>query len=382
MYNKFIAFILLGLFFGCQRLPNEYLIENSSSDKEIVSLEYVRDLVIPLDSIGSPIYNLFSLYTHGGDEFYIGHNERSFTLDLINLSKGKVIQSTSLNREGPDGIPSRISKMLVHNLDSIFVIQDQKMRIINIDGRILNEYETTIKGEDGSEIGFMINYNDASIHYDPREQAVYTHYFDYGIYNGVEKSLSHPIVLKFYLKNENFEFLPVYFSEFIQSKKGKVGERMPNLSYIGSKLIYGFPVESNIYSYDIKEGITASYGGKSRFSSNIELSQNDPEYNFRATETWFLHVQYDKQSGLYFRTHWGSQPKKIDEFTYSTAYSKPGYLIFFNENFEIIDEIELDSKYWVEESFTNSLGLFFTKKDLYVDNDLNLVFGVFKAVRK
>jgi hypothetical protein len=153
---------------------------------------------------------------------------------------------------------------------------------------------------------------------------------------------------------------------------------MPNISYVNGQIIYGFPIESNIYIYDLKKDKFEEYGGKSRFSDNIENFDRKEEETFRHTGTWFNNVNYDKRNNIYYRTHWGSQDLKLDDMTYSTSYTKPGYIMFFDADFNVIEEMKIDDKLWLESSFNYSEGIGFWVKDKYLEDEGILKIGLYE----
>ena len=112
-------------------------------------------------------------------------------------------------------------------------------------------------------------------------------------------------------------------------------------------------------------------GGKSRFSQNIQDFSLPPQ-DFRLLGTWFNSVEYDYYSGLFIRTHWGSQPRLQIDSSPSTALTKPGYIMVFDKSFAVVDEIELPNEYWVEDSFVFSEGMAFWSKESHF-NDENII---------
>ena len=88
---------------------------------------------------------------------------------------------------------------------------------------------------------------------------------------------------------------------------------------------------------------------------------------------------FNPENNLYYRTHWVSQAALQLDSTPSTALTKPGYVMIFDEDFSVIDEMELPVKYWLEDSFMFSEGMAFWSKDEYIEKENVIVLRILKV---
>ena len=88
-----------------------------------------------------------TFYVNGmGDTCILGYNYKSHELDFLNLSTGKLGQSISLDRDGPDGIAGMPIWFHQIAVDSILVGNDQQtVYLIDTIGRVVNSY--SFRGE-------------------------------------------------------------------------------------------------------------------------------------------------------------------------------------------------------------------------------------------
>ena len=161
-------------------------------------------------------------------------------------------------------------------------------------------------------------------------------------------------------------------------------KQFPNVSYTLDKVVYNFPINSNIYSIDINTKEEKSYGGRSKYTSNLvselEMPYDVPAaYKHLLENVHFFELQYDNWRDVYYRLHLGNIEcgRKTD---FMNLYpTKNLYLTTFNSAFEIINEMDLGEgqyDYW------NYWGImkdgFFIVKNLLSSDDENIFqFDIF-----
>jgi hypothetical protein len=166
------------------------------------------------------------------------------------------------------------------------------------------------------------------------------------------------------LDNEILSFLPISYSSFIIENDEDFAEIRPNLSFQGGRLFYGFPVESNIYEYDFLTQKSKMHSAESKFSENKAKRQSQhSDYDYRNDGTWFNRLNRYPEKPYFYRTHWGSQHKLRPDGEPTDASTKPGYIMFFDNELKVIDEIKIDDNCYLEGSFATDEGIFFWAKD-------------------
>ena len=361
---------------GCVQNNETYLISNTYNT-EIKIKDTLSFISIPIDSLSELSYQKNFVLKEGKIEYLYGFNPRRHSFDVFDLNNKKFIKHIKLNRDGPNSI-SRVYKFLVHSSDSIIIMDALSLKIINGNGEVKNKISLDIEGIPNIPDGHFLNYNDASLIYFPEREELIAHFIPKSLLGKIGNYEDAPLLGSINLETEKVKIFPVSYSKLIVDRKGKVDERMPNISYANGNIIYGFPVESNIYTYDLAKDTFEEFGGKSKFSDNIENFDRKEEETFRHTGTWFNSVNYDERNNIFYRTHWGSQDLKLDDMTYSTSYTKPGYVMFFDLDFNVIEEVKIDDKLWLESSFKYSEGIGFWVKDKYLEDEDILKIGLYE----
>jgi hypothetical protein len=358
---------------GCNSGSENYLIKTNYSTEASILVEYdIKN--IEADSLSLPYYAKNDILNTIEDELLIGYNNVLHAIDFFNLSKNKFQKRIYLEDDGPNSV-NRVYELNVISEDSILIIDALKLKLINSKGILINQFNLNVE-EYG---GYFLNYNDAELIHLPDENSVLLHFLNHNIReNEFDETMAYSIVGKLNLESGTINFLPITYSKFIYDNKGGVDELMPNLSYNNGKIIYGFPVESNIYTYELQTKKTEAFGGSSKYSSNLEDLKRSENEEFRLTGTWFNRLVFDSKNQLYLRTHWGSQPFYSNDMTENSASTKPGYVMIFDIDFNVIEEIKIPNEYWLEDSFLFSNGLGFWIKDTFVEDERILKIGVLK----
>ncbi len=373
--KKNIAFLFLLL--GCQLESEKYLKENTNSTSIFIDSIF-ETIKIQGDSLTLPYYSKTEVYEVQDTEYLYGYNSSVHSLDVFNLAKRNLEKRILLGSDGPNQI-SRFYKFKVISEDSIVIMDALKLKILNNKGEIFSIVNLDQRVSSEENHGYFLNYNEAEIGYISDSKSFILHFMNESVRDREFNEDDLPLIFgKINIETGNMEYLPITYPELIIDRKGEVDELMPNVSLIGNELIYGFPIESNIYKYNLGNGNRNIYGGKSNFSENIENFDRTENESFRLVGTWFNRVRYSKYYSLFYRTHWGSQPALNLDFTPTTAYTKPGFIMFFDSEFSVIDEIKISDKYWLEDSFEFSKGICFWLKESDIKSEDVLELGVLK----
>ncbi len=312
-------------------------------------------------------------------EWLYGYNSSLHAVDVMDLTKRKFVKRIYLADDGPSQV-TRVYQLKVLSQDTVAVMDALKLKLLNSKGEVFSAWNLDFREDDSPYFGYFINYNDARLAYAEEENAFILHFVNESDRDGLYdvQNPSH-IFAKLDIGTGGVDFLPVTYPDIIYDRKGHVEETMPNVSIHGELVLYGWPIESNIYTYNLHTRKHATYGGKSNYSENLERFDRPDGVPFRLVGTWFNSTVFNPGNGLYYRTHWGSQPARRDDMTENTAYSKPGYVMLFDGKFRVVDEIQLPGKYWLEDSFLFSEGMGFWVKDTHLTEENILEIGVLEV---
>jgi hypothetical protein len=380
-YWRFTVYsFCLFLLYSCGVFEQNYLEDNKVSKIEI---EYGFEKVNLIgDSLTLTYYAKRDIYTKENTDWLFGHNHAINSIDVFNLTEKKFSHRINLESDGPNGI-ERVYQLKVVSLDSIAILDTSiSLKIVSSDAKVIKKLDLRVSdSESGQPLGYFYNYNDARIVYEKDKRSFILHFLNESVKERKFKSKDpHSIFGRINLEGE-VDFLPISHSRVIYERNGEVIERMPNYSYHKGKIIYGFIFESNIYTFDLRTGDRSLYGGKSKFSQNMQDFSLPPQ-EFRLLGTWFNSVIFDSSSGFYLRTHWGSQPRLQIDSNPSSALTKPGYIMVFDEGFAVVDEIELPEEYWLEDSFVYSEGMAFWSKESLINEENSIELGLLRIRRK
>ena len=366
-----VAFITL--VWGCSN--DSKLVLDSVKSPESIEIS-TETVIIPLDSLGLVIYRSEPVIYQENDKYYLyAYNHPVHSYDVFDLSDKKFIKRIKLGEQGPDHV-NKVYTAYVKNMDSLYIMGAGRLYQVNGHGRMIKNYNVIFGSGEGFNGGYFYAPNEASIHIDKAGKNMY----GYFVHNDIKalprtpEALSKGILGKLNLIDNSMTMLPLNYSAFIRKHRGDFSNQIsPNLSFLGNKVYYGFPVESNIYAYNLTNGQTEIIGAKSAYSTNYSLpyTQN-PSYNFRNEGTWFNKLNTYPGKPFFYRTHWGSQNKLTANGKPTDALTKPGYVMFFDSKMRIVKEIRLDKDCYLEGSFATDEGVYFWAKGGKNENEMKL----------
>ena len=330
-----VVIFLLSLFCGCGKktsnLPgNQY--------GEFIGFDMKTVKFLPTDEmLESKSYSTSCALSVDSIDRVIGYNRFVHALDILMIyDDTSKLSSISLKREGPDGIPGRICGMYAAAEDSIWVYDGVRMYLLDNKGHV--KYKTQLPGRECVEI--RTNY------------AMNTSKF---VYNDKHNSLLYLacrddawVVEEYQLNmNEVINVYPLSFSLYNNDNKGFYGnKKAPNVNFSSNFIIYNYPYESSIYTLDTITGIINSYGGQSQYTMNVAEechSKNDySAWERHSVENpHFYEVSCLSELGIYVRLHLKEKSYEPDMSFQELIDGKTLYAMCFDEEFNIIGEVEL-----------------------------------------
>lgn len=364
-------------YIGCSQSSDLILEENGPSDQKSYSLEFVEDIEIEIGNEGFNLYDSKAIFNSDDGMIFVGYKRFAHVLDFFNIDKRTFLKSLILQRDGPNSFQT-IYKIHIHNLDSIFVKEHLDIKIINEKGEIKNSIPAIFEKNSRIPDGGFFAYNDASIYFSKETNEFFGFYFPDSNYESRELEEDTPFICAMDVTTLTIRVLDIKYPSYIRKNYFIIPERMPNVKFLEDKIIYGFPFLSNIYVYDFQSNKTNRYGGRSEISNNLELRDGSDDYQYRLTGTVFYDVEHIADKDIYLRGHWSSQERIQLNGEPSSADTKKGYIIFLDSQFNVINEIEIHSDYWIEEYFVHDNHLYLFKKELSSQNENKLIIGKFQ----
>lgn len=374
---KLSLILLFLVFYSCNSKREKKMIKTNFSHQESVSLKFIEDITIDISKEGFTMYDTKALIPVDSGLIFIGYKRFANVLDIFNISSKKLLNRILFDQDGPNSIQN-IHKIYSSNLDSIFIKEDLSIKLINLKGEIINSVSTMVSGIPNIPEGKFISYNDANIHFNNSNKKFTGFYFPNSNYDLRKLDYDCPLICTLDFNNMSVEILDIFYPEIVRKNYSLIPDKMPNIQFFEDKIIYGFPFYCNFYVFDYKTNIVKEFGGESKYSNNFELDDKSEVYQYRLTGTIFYNFEYVTDKDIYLRAHWGSQDRLQLDGSISSSDTKKAYIIFFDNDFNKINEIEIDSDYWIEEHFIHDNFLYLYKKDTRFENENNLVFGKFE----
>lgn len=372
MINR-VAFVglcvILG--FGCSSGDRGgYVIETSYSDQKI---KYEIDSVtIDVGDYGLFHYPIFSVAEIGEVNYFFGWNNKTRSLNVINLDEQRLERSIFYDPNGPDGV-GEIKGMTVQNFDSIFFMSNLNISLMDTAAVLHAKWGIN----DRNEFSGFDEYNhnltteeSFNILYDNESKKIYTR-LHFSKYPWCDPSLDYykeNMIAELDLSDKRFREVRMPFPEYFQ-KQNYGFRNIPSITKGDeNSLNITFSVSSNIYEFNLESDAVNSFGGKSEFTENhaSSLDQDDCQdtqagmrHNLRNVK--YLQLHFDPYRQLYYRFHWSEVAEHRSDGKFSSYRDKKLYLSVFDSSFNKVEEWNVDRKHGASWCFVTRKGLYVLK---------------------
>lgn len=369
MKKIFFLFLIVNVIFSCTKKENKIL-DNQYGTSTTLKKENV---LIPIDDETLTSYQFFSTYNNNKSNYIFGYNSKLHAIDIIGVGD-TVISHVQLQEEGENGILKQVSGIFVHNMDSIWVYSQNNLYLTDTLGYV--KKKTILPFPVGGFIVIDTNFSIATngLFYHPERETVL-----YLTATPTDESADYK-VYEYNLKLNNFQSYDLAGGA-LEKKAGKNygWKQFPNVSFTFDKIVYNFPISSNIYSIDIKTKRGTAYGGCSNFTSNY-VSELVMPYDFQMANkhllenVHFFGLQYDRWRNVYYRLHLGDV-EYVNKREFNEIYNdKRIYVTVFNRDFEVINETDLGAEVYNYFNFWGVIGNgFFIAKDIIESDEENML---------
>lgn len=266
----------------------------------------------------------------------VAYNYRLHSLDLIDVV-GKGISSITLQKEGPDGIPGRISGICPVSKDSIWLYDGIAMYLVDGMGHVYDK----INFQDKENIIIETNYAMCTARFSYNKENTSLLYlterdsFSIEEYDVRNKCIINKYPLSYPLVNPDGE--QVYGDMY-----------HPNVNFAEEKIIYNYPYESSIYVLDMNSGEQSVITANSAFTSNIADKCTSNGYSVwerhRIENIHFFDVMYLPESQLFVRLHQSGVVFDARQPILSVLDGKSLYMSVFDKEFHTMGELKLEDR--------------------------------------
>lgn len=343
--NNLLYLSIILLLVSCKH--SNYKEENTKYGKKIAY--NLIDNIALFDSAFSFRVSLSSNIKQTQDDFFVCfYSEFDSGIYVYNIDQQKFLQKNNISSLINIDSFGSIQSIYLHNEDSIFIQQDYKISLLS-ENKIktnwnINHIEDTLN----EDCIFPLDAN--PFYFDwHNKQLVLQHYNCMCYFDSVRFFSSSPIV---YLNtlNENITTPNIRYSYLYDDGyygfKNKIFIRHDDENTYLSYLI-----DPNIYIVNHKTKTQKIVGGKSKFQKrsainlgNDMMGRNDKKMEDLRTDFWYHEIIPDTKRRLYYRFFGKEMPLKNEKNKLNKLEEKEYSLMVFNDNFEVIDEIEFPEK--------------------------------------
>lgn len=310
-----------------------------------------QELSIQLDSVSINSYSLIDTYSDFGANYVYAYNPYMHSLDILNLTDQKISQHIPLSEHGSNKISRSILNFTVQNMDSIFIVSDQEITLINRNGEVVRRMfplemprstelpESVLRGKG------LFNLYEANVYYNKGSNSFWisSDQVDKKKMDDVfawEVLLdSDSVVLHRFPYPEGMNGMAEYFPY----------KNIPNIRFGKEGVWYNYPALSDMFFYDISTNAIESYVLLSELTENAvsPLECNDGDLIAKAwcAENIHFGAPYTCDSGsLLFRIHLGKGVKMEQKDASSDIiYAHTAFLSVFDKtkNLQKLLEVEL-----------------------------------------
>lgn len=340
--------------------------ENDKYDEIKIDVEEIK--FPPHDILQLKSYYLSSSVSVDSTDYLISYNDRLHSLDFINLGSRSITQ-TVLPKDGPNAVV-RLSGVYAQSLDSIW-ISDESERIFLIDSLGTIKKTINLRKYLQEQEQLLINTN----------YAMFTaHLF----YNSSRRSLlflvknmsTNKFMIKevFIDKVDETVTYPLSSSKIITNmSEGYTFINFPNVLFVGENIVYNYPVESSIYTLNMRTNERKYVLADSRYTENY-VKKCASGMDYAALEKHWLNnphfydVMYLPKYKMYARIHADKVDFDEKKGVERLINERDLYLMLFNEKLEKISEVKLSNyRYSPYTSWNATYGSI----ALFVDNVLD-----------
>ncbi|MDO4704490.1 DUF4221 family protein [Tannerella sp.] len=336
---KPFCLILAGLWMILACSHEKKVIERKKSPETIIGME--RDtLSIDLDDTSLPHYHTQTAFSLNTNDYLIGYNDQTHALNVFDFTN-KVVHNISIYREGKQAVAGEINGLYATSPDSIWILADKTVYLLDTTGMIHEKHELTV--DEGEYIINTSNYSNASIqlYIDTHNQSLYyvtLKMGDESIFYINEADLRQGKHKKIVLPYTGAEQGVGHLYGWMQH---------PNVTFHFPLVIYNFPFNSNVYTFDLHTGTAKSYGADSRYTRNTAS-----ETHSATMEDWYRHlienvhfyeVNYDPYRKCYYRLHVSGVDFTAGMPIDKQLFNKQLFLTVFDWDLNVIEEFLLSN---------------------------------------
>ncbi len=324
-----------------------------------------------------------------GDTLYFHNQTKNEILRFnwrLNVALPPIKLSHLVNDTTMDA--GEVDNVLMISSDSVLVVQDFRLALINTQGSILKTWPTD-KADEDIEHAHGQWYSNYPILYQP-DGKVYMHRFNAACGNDdFYRCPDYAIEAILDLNTGVFDTLPIKYSPLYKTRNYGQLREISRVK-VDNKHIYSFESDPNLYVLDLQTDSVTIIEGKSKhhtadtlfysYEKELEIPQIIDLY-MQAPQ--YVGLWYDPYQQLLFRFFKAQQPLINEQDEFNSFANKELYLMVFDTDLKLLGEIHLGNSY-SQSAFVTPDGLMVSKMSPNNPeyNKTSLLFNSVKIERK
>lgn len=203
-------------------------------------------------------------------------------------------------------------------------------------------------------------------------------FYENGSYS--KKNYDYPITATYNIHSNKINSIGIGYPKFLSDLD--FGLLFPiHQLYLQDAIIYSFECSDEIIKYDILTGTKVSYHVRSRYENepikpvtiDKKIGRKESIWNHKKYSAAYGNIIFDPYRNIFCRFYEHSMASKGNNNLYNTTDDKRMSVIFFDEHFNIIDEILLPKGAWYYYAASSPEGLIMNTRDIIKDENNNKI---------
>lgn len=312
----------------------------------------------------------FRVKSISGGSYFQGYNKERNEIFLIELDSSKTIFKVKPDINFADSIAGRLVQFDIYKVDSIFIVTENNIFIVNEVGKIIYDKNLSIpmKDKDGVEIVFWDNDNQFPLQYNSEKSELLLRTICNCSYM-LPEYFHRKIEAKLSLKDDKIDLVNYTFPE--THRKFSYGQAVfPFREVRGDLSIVSFQSDDSLYVFDRMTGEQKKYYCRSRYQKSDfipfdTLYRDDLERvkEHLTVSPLYQKIMFDRFKNIYYRLLLREQSLKDEKGVYASIFSKDLIVMVLDKDFKVVAERNIGNSYSWFYSFVTEKGLYIRRNN-------------------
>lgn len=369
--RTYLTTIILCLLLSCNRQPAQPTYPPIS--QRAISIDY-KNFELPFDT--ARIKSLYAAQCLDSFAYFLNTEGKEilvYNIAAKSFSKSIPLYDSLFYR---DSI-GELSSFYAYNIDSIFILQEFRITLINNKGALLSSWK--INTDTLSPYYYKLSTN-FPIFYSASHNSLFIQQISMVTGGDSRQKFSCGVEAEFNLTSKRVDTLPMNYPTMYRTNFYGFADEVSRCIN-GNTFVYSFMLDPNIYTLNTTNGITSIKPGKSRLQSStpaaIPLNNKDSsQIKMEQMQQYpiYTNILYDSYRQLYYRFFYKDQQMQNPDGTYNAWADKDFVLMVFDQEFNLIKEEVLEKNTYGTLAFITPEGLCISR--LHYKNPLREVRSI------